>query len=227
MTSAPRFWTRGMNSVADPLGVEPIHRRHRANHGVTQVGILGRGVVAPDRHPPDVGHRGTGLLRHLADGPVVIETRHRGELRRRQIRRVAHRDERIGVRGIADHQHLHVTAGVVVQGPALGTEDPAVLGEQIPAFHPLSAGLRAHEHRVVGIPERDGGIVGDHDVPKQRIRAVVELHDHAPERAERGRDLHQVQRHRPIRPEHLAGCDPEQQRVSDLARRTGDGDSRR
>ena len=196
MTSAPRFWTRGMNSSRIHAVSSCSAAGPAADRGVAQVRVLGRGVVPPDRDPPDLGHRGPGLLRHLADGPVVIEAGHRAELPRREVRRVAHRDEGVRIGGVADHQHLHAAARVIVEGSALGTEDPSVLGEQVSPLHALPARLRADEHRVVGVPERDGRIVGDDDVLQQRIRAVVELHHHAPEHAERGGDLHQLQHHR-------------------------------
>ena len=191
---------------------------------MTEVGVLGRRMISPDRHALNCLHRRPGPFGHLADGTVVIEAGHRRELARREVRRVAHGDERVGIRGIADHQHLHVPVRVVVQGATLRPEDPAILRKQIGSLHALSAGTRSHEHREVDILECHGWIIGGHDVLEQRKRTVGELHDDATQRTERGRDLHQVQRYRSIRSQHLARGNPEQQRVSDLPGRAGNGD---
>ena len=56
-----------------------------------------------------------------------------------------------------------------------------------------------------------------------RERAVVELHDHALERLERGLDLEQPQLDRAVAGERSAR-EAEQQAVADLAGGTGDGD---
>ena len=66
-----------------------------------------------------------------------------------------------------------------------------------------------------------------HDVGQQRERAVVELHAHALERAERRRDLEQLQDDRRVRPEHRARGDAEEEAVADLAGSPGDGDAYR
>ena len=59
---------------------------------------------------------------------------------------------------------------------------------------------------------------------EQRVRAVLELHDHAVERLHRRLDLEQAQHDRLVGAEQLAGGDPVDERVADLAGRAGDGD---
>ena len=58
---------------------------------------------------------------------------------------------------------------------------------------PALRGIAPDEQGDVGVAERDVGVVGAHDVGEQREGAVVELHLHAVERAERRRDLQQLQ----------------------------------
>jgi hypothetical protein len=48
---------------------------------------------------------------------------------------------------------------------------------------------------------------------QKRERAVVELHDHAFQRRERGLDIEQLQSHGPVDTEQLPRGDPEQQGV--------------
>ena len=92
---------------------------------------------------------------------------------------------------------------------------------------PCLARHRPDEQGHVGVTERDVGVVGAHDVGEQRERAVVELHPHALERAERRRDLEQLQGDGRVGPEHRARGDAEQQAVADLAGGAGDGDTDR
>ena len=61
---------------------------------------------------------------------------------------------------------------------------------------------------------------------EQRERAVEQLERGALGGLDRLRDLEQVQVHGLVRAEQLAGGDPEQQRVADLAGGAGDGDLR-
>ena len=51
MIAAPRLATVGMNVVVDPgLVVDDLGGVLAADLGVEEVGVLGGGVVAPDRH---------------------------------------------------------------------------------------------------------------------------------------------------------------------------------
>ena len=140
---------------------------------------------------------------------------------------VAHGDQRVGVGRVADDEDLDVLLGALAERRALRLEDAAVGAEQIAALHAGLARHRADEQGDVGVAERDVGVVGAHDIGEQRERAVVELHLHAAERAERRRDLEQLQDHGRVGPEHRPGGDAEQQAVADLAGSTGDGNTNR
>ena len=82
---------------------------------------------------------------------------------------------------------------------------------------------RADQHGHVDAVEDLGGIVADLDVDDVAERAVVELHDDALQRLQRGRDLQETQLDRPVAQQGTAG-DTEQQAVADLACGAGDGD---
>ena len=80
---------------------------------------------------------------------------------------------------------------------------------------------RAH----VGTLEGGLGLVGLHDAVQQRERAVLELHGHALQGAEGGRDLEQLELDRGVRAEQVAVRDAEEEAVADLAGSAGDGHS--
>ena len=90
---------------------------------------------------------------------------------------------------------------------------------------PCLRGIAPDEQRVVGVPEGDVGVVAAHDAGEQRERAIVQLHGDALERAERGRDLEQLQDHRLVGTEELTAGDAWEEAIADLAGCTGDGDT--
>ena len=110
-----------------------------------------------------------------------------------------------------------------VQRLALRPEDRAIGREQILALHAGAARARADQQGVGAILERDIGVVGRHDALQQREGAIVELHHHAFQRLERGRDFQQVQDHRLVLAQHVAGGDAEEQGIADLAGGAGHG----
>ena len=229
MIAAPRLATVGMNVRVDPLvvadrlvGVLP------ADLGVEQVGVLRRRVVAPDRHLLHVGDRRAELLGDLADRPVVVEAGHRREADRgRGPLALDWAIRALVLAGLPTTSTLTSRAGAARQRLALRLEDAAVGRQQVGALHPLLARHRPDEQGDVDVAERHVGVVGAHDVGEQREGAVVELHPHALERAERRRDLEQLQGDRGVRAEHRTRGDAEQQAVADLAGGPGDGDTDR
>ena len=64
------------------------------------------------------------------------------------------RDQAVGVRRVADHEHLDVVGGALVDRLALRLEDPAVGLEQVGALHALGARARADQQRDVAAVER-------------------------------------------------------------------------
>ena len=137
-------------------------------------------------------------------------------------RRVAHRDQRVGVGRVADHEHAHVVGGVGVERLALGLEDRAVGLEQVGALHALRARAGADEQRDVGAVEGLVGVVGDLDALEQREGAVEQLERGALGGLDRVGDLEQAQLDLLVGAEQLAGGDAEQERVADLAGGAGD-----
>src|SRR5690606_5851904 len=114
--------------VGVPVGVvDPVLQRLALDGGEAVVGVHGRAVVAPHDQLLDVADGNVGLGGQLAQGAVVVQAQHRGEVLRLQVRGRLHGDVGVGVGRVADHQHLHVTAGDLVQRGALGGEDLGVL----------------------------------------------------------------------------------------------------
>ena len=181
-------------------------------------------MIAPDREIRDLRHLHAGALGELRFRAVFIEPRHGKPALARHALRVVHRDEAVRIARIADHEHAHVAGGLPLDRLPLADENLAVDPEQILALHPLLARHRADEQRPVHAGETLVEIGRRDDPMQQREGAVLELHHHALERAERRRDFDQVQIDRLIRAEHRAGSDAEEERVTDLAGRSGDGD---
>ena len=154
----------------------------------------------------------------------MIEAHHRREALVGNVGRVRHRDQRVRVRRVADDEDPDVVGGAGVDRLALGLEDRAVGLEQVGALHPRTARPRADEQADVGAVEGELRIVGDLDLRKQRESAVVELHRGALGGLDRVGDLEQPQLNRGVLAEHLAGRDPEEECVANLAGGAGDGD---
>jgi hypothetical protein len=214
MIAAPRFWTVGMKSSS-------IQAWSSTTSAAVRV-LRGR-VVAPDRHAPDRGHRLLGLVGELRYCPVVVEPGHGGEPLARDVRRVVHRDQRVGVGRVADDEDPQVVGCLVGQRFSLHGEDGAVGLEQVAPLHALGPRPGADQHRDVDAVEGCVGVVADRDPVQQGERAVVELHRHALGRTDRGRDLQQAELDRGVRPEHGSARDPVEQAVTDLAGSAGDG----
>ena len=209
--------------VAQPALLDLLRGDLAADLGVVQVRVLGGRVVAPDRHPGDLGDRHVELLRELGDRAVVVQAHHRGEAVRRDVRGGGAGDQGVRVRRVADDQHADVVRGARVDGATLRGEDAAVGLQQVSALHALGPRARADQQGDVHPVERRRGVVGDVDPGEQRERAVVELHRRALGGLHRLRDLQQAQPDRGVRPQQLAGGDAEEQRVADLPSGPGDG----
>ena len=229
---APRLDDRGAallhgrdEVVLDPRLIDEVARGLAVDLRVEQVGVLGRGVVAPDRHVGDGRDLHTRLRRDLRLGAVVVEARHRGEALARDRTRVVHRDETVRVGGVADHEDAHVGGRARRERLALRGEDRAVRLEQLLALHALGARPRTDEQRVVDALERLRRVVAGLDAVQQRERAVLELHHDAVQRAERGRDLEHRQDDRLVGAEQITACDAEDEAVTDLTGGAGHCDS--
>ena len=127
--------------------------------------------------------------------------------------------------GLPTTSTLMSSAACGVDRLALRLEDAAVGLEQVGALHASAARARADEQRDVRAVEGDVRVVGRLDAGEQREGAVVELHDHALDRSQRGRDLEQAQLDRLVGAEQLPAGDAEQQAVADLAGGAGHGDA--
>ena len=96
--------------------------------------------------------------------------------------------------------------------------------QQVSALHPLRPRPRTDQECDVRAVEGLFGVVRDVDATEQREGAVVELHGGSLGGLDRIGNLQQAQIHLGVRAEHLAGGDAEEDRVADLAGRSGDCD---
>lgn len=225
MMAAPRLATVGMKSSASHFSSLTTSAAFLpSDGGVEDVRVLGGGVVAPDGQALDVCDRGARLLRELGQRAVVVQAGHGGEALGRDVRGGGLGDQGVGVGRVADDQDAHVVRGVVVDGLALRLEDAAVGLEEVTALHALGPRPGADEEADVGAVEGHVRVVRDVDALQQRERAVVQLHGGALGGLERRGDLQQAQLDRHVRAEQLAGGDAEEQGVTDLVSRAGDGD---
>ena len=131
-------------------------------------------------------------------------------------------DQGVGVRRVTNDEDSNIIGRAGVDRLTLWLEDPAIGLEEVTAFHPLGARACANEQRNVCILEAIGRVVRDLDTGQQWERTVVEFHRHALGSLHALRDLKQAELHWHVGPEHLAGSDPEEQRVADLACGAGD-----
>ena len=196
--------------AADELILEPdvvidhIGGRLATDRRVTDVGVLGRRMVAPDDHPLDLRDGHPGLACELRDRAVVVKPHHCRKAFGRNVGRVAHRNKCIRVCRVTDDKNADVVGGVVVDRLALRREDSTVRLKQVAALHPLRARARADEEGDVGAIERLIGLVADLNPAEQRKGTVEQFHRRSFSGAERRRDLEQTKLNWAVRTEQLA-----------------------
>ena len=117
----------------------------------------------------------------------------------RDVGRVGHRDQRVGVRRVTGDADADVVGGHRVERLALGGEDRAVGLEQVAALHARPAGPRPDQQGEVHTVEDLVGVGAGLDTGEQGKRAVVELHHDTVERLEGRLDLEQPQLDRAVR----------------------------
>ena len=191
---------------------------------VDQVGVLGRRVVAPDGHVLDLGDRGAGLVRELGDRAVVVEADHRGEPLARDVGRVRHRDQAVRVGRVADDQDLDVVRRAGVDRLALRLEDAPFASSRSARSMPLPRG-RAPTSRPSWQPSKAGFGSSWISIPVSSGKAQSSSSIAVPSAALTASGISSsVRCDLGVGAEHLAGRDPEQERVADLAGGAGDGD---
>ena len=153
----------------------------------------------------------------------MVQTQHGGEVGAGQIGRALHGDIGVGVRRVADHQHLDVAAGHGVQGLALGREYLAVDGQQFGALHAGATGTRADQQGVIDIFERRHGVAVRLHPGQQGECAIFKLHHHALQGLLGFFDWHfeQTQHHRLVFAQHFARRNTKQDGITDLTGSTG------
>ena len=165
-----------------------------------------------------------GLLRELRAGAVFIQSRHGEPAIARDLLRIVHRDQAIGVARISDHEHAHIGRSILLNRLTLADENLAVDPEQILPFHSRLARHASDQQCPVHVAKTFIEIGRRYHRFKQRERAIVQFHDHAFERAEHGRNLDQMKSERLIGPKHLSGGDAKQERVTNVPGGAGHSD---
>ena len=87
---------------------------------IVKIRILGRGMISPDRHVGDARDFDAGLVRELRFGAIFIEPGHGKPAIARNLLRVVHRDQAIGVARIANDEDAHIGGGVLFESPGPG-----------------------------------------------------------------------------------------------------------
>ena len=159
-------------------------------------------------------------------GAVFVEARHGEEAVARNVRRVVHGDEAIGVAGIADDEHAHVARRrssecawpwpmkILPLMPSRSLRSMPALRGTLPTSSAQFTPRKPSSRLAVATTPLSSG-----------KRAVVQFHHHALERRQGRLDFDEVQDDRLVRPEHRAGGDAEQEGITDLAGGAGDGDT--
>ena len=211
----------------EPSLVDEFRNGLAAGGRLEDVGVLGGRVVAPDRELLDVRRGYAGLCSQLGERTVVVETGQRREAFPRNVRGVAHGDQRIGVGRVAGDRDSDVVGRVVIECLALRGEDRAIGLEEVRAFHSLAARACANEKSQVGSVEDRSRVIPDFYTVEGGECAVVEFHHDAFKSLEGRGDFEQTQLHRSIGAEEGSARDAEKQAVADLAGGAGDDDLHR
>jgi len=135
MIAAPRCCTTGMNVSAYHFLVDQRERRLAADCRVMQVGVLRRGVVAPDDDLLQVVDVRARLLRELRQRAVVSRRTHRREVLRVQARAFFIAISELVFAGLPTTSTRHLAVGDRVEGLALHGENLRVREQQVLALH--------------------------------------------------------------------------------------------
>src|SRR5439155_15450490 len=127
---------RGNEIFLQPFLVSDHFVRGTAvDSGVVEIWILRRRVISPDRHVRDRANAYAGLLRELRAGAVFVQSRHREPTVARDVFRVVHRDQAVGVAWVSDHEHTHIGRRILLNRLTLSDENFSIDPEQILPFH--------------------------------------------------------------------------------------------
>ena len=203
---------------------DDLEHRQAGDPRVGRVRVLRGRMIPPDADVRNGGDRHLSLLCDLRPGSVLVEAGHREPALGGELRRVHARDVAVGVARIAHDQDANVGGRRLLDRHALWPEDAAIDSEQVASLHALLARRGADEQDPVRALESFLGLARQLHSRKQWESAVVQLHGNAFERFHGRFDLQEAEHDRLVGTEHLAGGDPEEERIADLACRAGDRD---
>ena len=217
-----------MKSVLQPFLVcDHFVRGTTVNPGVVEIRILRRRMISPDGHVRDRANAYSGLLRQLRAGAVFVQSGHGEPAVARNFFRIVHRDQAIGVARISDYQHANIGRRIFLNRLTLPDENLAVDPEQILTFHARLTWHASDQQCPIRVAKTFIEVGRRYHRFQERERAIVQFHDDAFERPEHSRDLYQMKSERLIGPEHLAGGDAKQKRVTNVPGGAGHSDFNR
>ncbi len=114
---------------------------------------------------------------------------------------------------------------MVVDRLALNRKNGGIRFKQVFALHAGAARTGTDQQRIVAVPEGNVRVVRRDDPGKRAECAVVQLHTHAVQGAERWRNFKELQDNRLVFAEHLARRNAEGELIADLAGSARDGDA--
>ena len=165
--------------IGQPGRVDQFARRLAVDRRIADIWVLRRRVIAPNCHLANVINVSPRFASELRLGPIMIEARHRREVPGIEVRGVGLCDQGVGVRRVADDQHFHTAARMIVQRFSLYREDRGIGFQQVISLHAGAARTGADEQRIVGVLEGLVRIIRGNDAGQGGECAVVEFHDNA------------------------------------------------
>ena len=185
--------------VLDEVSLKPVAAGDRlgdrlpVDQGILKIGIERAGVIPPDGHARDVAAVASGFFGKGALGAVLVETGHGVPAVPWNRGGIVHRNEAVGVAGVAHHEDADVIGGVALDCLSLTDEDLAINPEEILALHARLAGNAADKQGPIGTVEAVIEIRGRLDRLEQGKGAVVEFHDDGGKGLHAGLDLDEAQ----------------------------------
>lgn len=205
--------------------VDHLSEGHTVDGGVEGVGVLGGGVVAPDK---DILDGFNGHVLSLSDdalGTGLVEAGQGGELLLGDAGGESGGDQGVGVGGVAHDANLDGLLGDFVESLTLSLENLGVGGEEISALHTGATGSGADKDGDVAVLEADKGVRAGDDLVDQVVGTIVELHDEALKDLLGSGQLDQLKDHLLVGSEHTALRNEVAEEGADGTSGTSDGDA--
>lgn len=125
-------------------------------------------MVTPNAHLLNIGDLRTCIECKLSECSVVVETSHGGKVLLGNTLGILLENEAVGVGGIAYHDRLAVSLGMVIHGFADTNENLSIIFEQVGPFHSGSSWFSANHKSIIHVLEPNSWIACANDVIEKR-----------------------------------------------------------